>query len=247
MSWYYNSAEDRYKWFGDNDTVEDGFTSVVGTRGNDDRGVGSFVYQTENGWVRLNPYTNSFSTFDTRDAATSDFSSVYQCNCQGLVNTIADESVRKGTTVALAAGTAVVIGTGAGVVMAATGTAAGAGITTLGLTSAGTSTAATTATAATATALPQFANSTVTQAVRTVMSDPNKIHHIFNNAGHGLGRLTQQLGGQSNTIRAVVNAANGSLPSSGNFVTNVVVNGTTVTVRGSVVNGTIRIGTMFVP
>jgi RHS repeat-associated protein len=155
LSWYYNSAEDRYKWFGDNDTVEDGFKTVVGTQGNDDRGVGSFVYQTENGWTRLNPYTNSFQTFDTRDAATSDFSSVYQCNCQGLVNTIADESVRKGTTVALAAGTAVVIGTGAGVVMAATGTAAGAGITTLGLTGAGTSTAATTTAAATTVAASQ--------------------------------------------------------------------------------------------
>ncbi|MEO8648381.1 MAG: RHS repeat-associated core domain-containing protein, partial [Acidobacteriota bacterium] len=149
LSWYFNSAQDRYKWFGDNDTVEDGFTSVVGTRGNDDQGRGSFVYEREGGgWVRLNPYTNSFSTFDNRDAATSDFSSVYQCNCQGLVNTIADESVRKGTTVALAAGTAVVIGTGAGVVMAATGTAAGAGITTLGLTGTGTATTAATTTAA---------------------------------------------------------------------------------------------------
>ncbi len=148
LKWYYNSAEDRYKWYGDNDKVDDGFVPVVGTVGADERGVGSFIYETENGWVRLNPYENSFAIFDTREAAKGDFESVYQCNCQGLAETIADESVRKVTTVGIAAVVAVAVGTGAGVAMAATGTAAGAGITTLGLTSAGTSTA-TTATAAT--------------------------------------------------------------------------------------------------
>jgi hypothetical protein len=114
------------------------------------------------------------------------------------------------------------------------------------VTEVGTSTTATTATA-TSTALPQFTESTINQSVRTVLSDPNKVSHIFGNAGHNLAGLTQQLGGQANTIRAVLNAANGSLPASGNFVTSVVVQGTTVTVRGSVVNGVVRIGTMFKP
>jgi hypothetical protein len=150
LRWYYSLAEDRYKWSGDNDTVEDGYTPVVGTQGRDDRGAGSFIYQTENGWVRLNPYTNSFSIFDTREAATGDFESVYQCNCQGLANTIADESVRKGTTVAIAAGVAVAVGTGAGVAMAATGTAVGGTVTTLGLTGTGTAATAATTTAGTA-------------------------------------------------------------------------------------------------
>jgi len=166
LKWYYNSSIEKYKWFGDNDTIEDGFVPVVGTQGRDDRGVGSFVYQTENGWVRLNRYTNSFATFDTREAATGDFESVYQCNCQGLVSTIADESVRKGTTVGIAAGTAVLTGTGTGLAMAATGTAAGTGVTVLGLTEAGTATtAATTTTAATATTAASQSSSVVGNAI----------------------------------------------------------------------------------
>lgn len=47
LSWYYSSADDRYKWFNDGDTVDDGYVSVVGTRGNDDQGRGSFVYERE--------------------------------------------------------------------------------------------------------------------------------------------------------------------------------------------------------
>jgi RHS repeat-associated protein len=154
LSWYYNSSADRYKWYGDNDTVGEGYTSVVGTTGRDERGVGSFVYQSGGGWVSLNPNGNSFQESATREEATKIFGGMYQCSsCNELFSTAADESVRKGTTVAIAAGVAVAVGTGAGVAMAATGTAAGAGITTLGLAEAGTATtaAATTTAASTAT------------------------------------------------------------------------------------------------
>jgi RHS repeat-associated protein len=152
LKWYYNSALDRYKWFEDNAKVEDGFVAVVGTRGNDERGVGSFVYQTENGWVRLNPYANQFETFDNRGDAIKNFGDIYQCNCQELVNTIAEQSVRKGTTAGIIAGVAVVVGTGAGVAMAATGTAVGGSVIVLGLTETGTATTAATATTAVTTA-----------------------------------------------------------------------------------------------
>ncbi len=147
--WYYNAREDRYQWFNDGDEAADGFVAVAGTQGSDDRGVGSFVYEREGGgWVRLNPYANQFEVFADRDEALGNFQDIYQCDCQHLTHTIADESARKGMTVALVAATGVAVGTGVGAAMAATGTAAGAGVTTLGLTSTGTAT--TTATAGTA-------------------------------------------------------------------------------------------------
>jgi hypothetical protein len=69
------------------------------------------------------------------------------------------------------------------------------------------------------------------------MKDPNKIAHLF--AGkHNLGGVVTKLGGQENTVRAVLNAANGKLPSSGVF-NNIPVNvgGQNILIRGSVVNG----------
>jgi RHS repeat-associated protein len=144
-------------------------------------------------------------------------------------------------------GASVAIGaTGGGAAFAGGATVGGSSVTTLGLSGGSTGVGATTAATATATILPQFSGSTITQAVRAVMGDPNKLIHIFGKAQHNLGPLVQQLGGQSNTIQTVLNAANGSLPASGSFATTVVVQGFTVELRGAVVNGAIRIGTMFV-
>jgi len=57
-----------------------------------------------------------------------------------------------------------------------------------------------------------------------------------------------KLGGEENTVRAVLNAANGKLPSSGVFKDVVVkVAGQNVFVRGNVIDGIPRIGTMFIP
>jgi hypothetical protein len=79
------------------------------------------------------------------------------------------------------------------------------------------------------------------------MKDPNKVAHLFS-PKHNLGGLVSKFGGQENTVRAVLNAANGQLPSSGVF-NNISVNvgGQNVLIRGSVINGTPRLGTMFIP
>ena len=95
--------------------------------------------------------------------------------------------------------------------------------------------------------LTQFSSSTIDDAVGLVMKDPNKVAHLFP-AKHNLGSLVTKLGGQENTVRSVLNAANGKLPSSGMF-NNIPVNvgGSTVFIRGNVVNGVPRLGTMFIP
>ena len=64
--------------------------------------------------------------------------------------------------------------------------------------------------------LTQFSSSTIDDAISLVMKDPNKVAHLFP-AKHNLGALVTELGGQENTVRAVLNAANGKLPASGMF------------------------------
>jgi len=94
--------------------------------------------------------------------------------------------------------------------------------------------------------LSQFSTSTIDDAVSQVMKDPNKIGHLFP-AKHNLGPLVTKLGGQENTVRAVLNAANGKLPASGIFRDiPVIVGGKTVLIRGNVINGVPRLGTMFI-
>jgi hypothetical protein len=96
-------------------------------------------------------------------------------------------------------------------------------------------------------AVSQFSGKTIDDAVGLVMKDANKVNHIFA-PKHNLGGLVNQLGGQENAVRAVLNAANGRFPASGVFDNIAVsVGGQTVFIRGSVVNGVPRIGTMFIP
>ncbi len=96
-------------------------------------------------------------------------------------------------------------------------------------------------------AIAQFSGRTIDDAVGIVMKDANKLNHLFP-AKHNLGGLVNQLGGQENTIRAVLNAANGKLPASGVFNNiPVSVGGQTVFIRGSVIDGIPRLGTMFIP
>ena len=94
--------------------------------------------------------------------------------------------------------------------------------------------------------ISQFSNSTIDDAVTYAMN--NKVTHVFGKAAHNLDPLVEKLGGQENTFRAVLNAANGKLPSSGIF-SNISLNvgGYNVMIRGSVVNGVPKIGTMFIP
>jgi len=93
----------------------------------------------------------------------------------------------------------------------------------------------------------QFSSSIIDDAVSLVMKDARKLEHLFP-AKHNLGPLVNKLGGQENTVRAVLNAAKGKLPASGLFKDIPVnVSGSTVFIRGNVINGVPRIGTMFIP
>jgi hypothetical protein len=94
--------------------------------------------------------------------------------------------------------------------------------------------------------ISQFSSSTIDDAVAYAMK--NKVTHVFGKAAHNLDPLVTKLGGQENTFRAVLSGLNGKLPSSGVF-NNISVNvgGYNVMVRGSVVNGVPKIGTMFIP
>ena len=95
--------------------------------------------------------------------------------------------------------------------------------------------------------LSQFSTSTIEKAVGMVMQDGNKINHIFASK-HNLDGLVNKLGGQENTVKAVLNSLNGKIPSSGVFNNvSVSIEGQTVVVRGSVVDGIPRIGTMYTP
>jgi hypothetical protein len=95
--------------------------------------------------------------------------------------------------------------------------------------------------------ITQFSNSTIDDAVNLVMNDANKIKHLFP-AKYNLNGLINQLGGQESAIRAVLNAANGKLPANGVFNgVSVNVGGQTVIIRGNVINGVPRLGTMYIP
>jgi len=95
-------------------------------------------------------------------------------------------------------------------------------------------------------ALNQFTESAIGQSVELIMSDPNKLNHIFD-PKHNLSPLVKNLGGIENMLSTTLNNANGHLPSSGLFEIPVNVSGYNVTVRGNVSNGIIRVGTMYIP
>lgn len=79
----------------------------------------------------------------------------------------------------------------------------------------------------------------------------NTMRHIFGNAVHGLGPLVVRLGSERAVMAAVARAM-ARLPS-GTFVAGQIfevivrVAGQDVTVRGRVVDGIVRISTMFIP
>jgi hypothetical protein len=76
------------------------------------------------------------------------------------------------------------------------------------------------------------------------------VNHIFGNARHNLESLVQQLGSQEKAFGAIQSAAEGAVKAgglTGVFETAVDIGGTQVTVRGAVVDGTVKIGTAFIP
>ncbi len=79
------------------------------------------------------------------------------------------------------------------------------------------------------------------------LKDGNKIRHIFENPDHKLGLLLNKFKTHELAIGAVLNAASGKLPDSGLFEDVVIrVDEYEVYIRGVVMNGIPKIGTMFI-
>jgi RHS repeat-associated protein len=79
--------------------------------------------------------------------------------------------------------------------------------------------------------------------------DSNKVAHIFGQARHNLGGVLNQFGSADKAFIAIQKAAEAatrSLGTNGVFEVTVKVGGAAVTVRGSVVNQVVKIGTAFV-
>jgi len=79
-------------------------------------------------------------------------------------------------------------------------------------------------------------------------SDANKLNHIFGNAQHGLDGIVKNLGSQQAAMNALQQATEAAVQQqglTGVFETQVQVAGETVTVRGNVINGAVKIGTAF--
>lgn len=76
----------------------------------------------------------------------------------------------------------------------------------------------------------------------------NKIVHIFSQERHNLAGVAKALGGESKAFTAIQKATSKAIDTSkaGRFSTIVKVGGEQVTVRGSVVDGRVKIGTAFV-
>ena len=83
--------------------------------------------------------------------------------------------------------------------------------------------------------------------------DPNKLHHVFDNAGHNLDDFLNGFGGnQPTAFEAVRDATQAVIDAAGQtsgLIDDIIVNvgGTDVTVRGVVIDGVVRIGTFFIP
>jgi RHS repeat-associated protein len=94
-----------------------------------------------------------------------------------------------------------------------------------------------------------LSKSAIDSAIKHLILDKNKMHHIFAKAAHNLSPLVLKSGGYNNTIKVILTKLNrtGKLPASGRFKEIVHVNGFNVTVEGSMINGVPRIGTMYIP
>lgn len=86
------------------------------------------------------------------------------------------------------------------------------------------------------------------------MDDPNRRRHIFGEPRHNLEPLVQQCGGEEAAGQAIEIAVNSAFDS-GNLIMDgdgfyqqvFDIGGNSVTVRGRVINGTVHVGTAWVP
>lgn len=81
--------------------------------------------------------------------------------------------------------------------------------------------------------------------LRAALKDPNKFRHVFDNPRHKLDPLVDELGGREFVLREAVLAVPRS--QTGIFEVTKQLGCQNLTVRGRVVNGVPRIGTVFVP
>jgi hypothetical protein len=84
------------------------------------------------------------------------------------------------------------------------------------------------------------------QAALDAATTEAKLGHIFQ-AKHGFEPLVDQLGSETEVVKAMLNGLKGQTPASGRFVEVVNIAGQDVTVRGAIVNGIVRITTAFIP
>lgn len=105
---------------------------------------------------------------------------------------------------------------------------------------------------------PLIAEMIAAAAARSLLADAilaairaNTMRHIFGKAAHNLAGLVARMGSERAVMaavsRALASLPAGTLPAAGVFEVVVRVGGQNVTVRGAVVDGIVRISTMFIP
>lgn len=105
---------------------------------------------------------------------------------------------------------------------------------------------------------PLIAEMIAAAAARSVVAESilaairaNTLRHIFGKAAHNLAALVARVGSERAVMalvaRGLASLPAGTLPSAGVFEVIVRVGGQDVTVRGAVVDGIVRISTMFIP
>jgi RHS repeat-associated protein len=80
--------------------------------------------------------------------------------------------------------------------------------------------------------------------------DSNKVKHIFEQPKHNLESVVEQFGSKKNAFKALQSATEGTIRSQGIkgvFETSVKVETDTITVRGNVIDKTVKIGTAYKP
>lgn len=83
----------------------------------------------------------------------------------------------------------------------------------------------------------------------TANNIPKVLEHVIDPAKHGFADIVRQAGGRSEALQLIINSlGEGSgMPASGKFEVTRTILGETVTVRGAVVKGVVRVSTAFVP
>jgi hypothetical protein len=95
--------------------------------------------------------------------------------------------------------------------------------------------------------LGKISSQNIEEAVQRIMSDKNKIYHIFGKPEHNFDRLLKIYKTQENVIRAVLTASRDKLPVKGVFEDLFIAVGEhIVCIRGNVIDEVPRIGTMFI-